>query len=63
MSTLERGGGAKKRFRKRENPNSSNQFLYLRAIEGSEEKNVVDIVLQDFTVTERIYRVRLPRWE
>ena len=34
ISTLTQGGGAKKIFRYYVNPNSSNQFLYLRAIQG-----------------------------
>ena len=34
LSTLAEGGGAKKRFQCCVNPNSSNQFLYLRAIQG-----------------------------
>ena len=38
ISTLAKGGGAKKRFQSCVNPDSSNQFLYLRAIQRHQEK-------------------------
>ena len=47
ISTLGKGGGAKKRFQCCLNPNSSNQFLYLRAIQGHSGDNAVDTELQD----------------
>ena len=46
-STLAKGGGAKRRFQYCVNPNSSNQFLYLRAIQGHPEENAIDPTLQD----------------
>ena len=46
-STLAKGGGAKKRFQYCVNPNSSNQFLYLRAIQGHSGDNAIDPALQD----------------
>ena len=62
ISTLAQGGGAKKRFQHCVNPNSSNQFLYLRAIQGHSGGNVVDPALQDNVLlpkgfTEYIYHV------
>ena len=47
ISTLAKGGRAKKRFQYCVNPNSSNQFQYLRAIQGHSGDNAVDPVLQD----------------
>ena len=47
MSTLRKGGGAKKRFQHGVNPNSPNQFLYLRAIQGHSVDNAIDLALQD----------------
>ena len=47
ISTLAKGRGAKKRFQYCVNPNSSNQFLYLRAIQGHSGDNAVDPALQD----------------
>ena len=47
ISTLARGRGAKKRFQYCVNPNSSNQLLYLRAIQKHSGDNVVDPALQD----------------
>ena len=43
---LGKGGGAKKRFKKCFNPNSSYQLLYLRAIQGHLVDNAVDPTLQ-----------------
>ena len=47
MSTLTKRGGVKKRFQYCVNPNSSNQFLYLRAIQGHSEDNAIDSAWQD----------------
>ena len=44
---LAKGGGAKKRFQCFVNPNSPNQFLYLRAIQGHTGENPIDLALQD----------------
>ena len=44
---LTKGGGPKKRFRYCLNPNSSEHFLYLRAIQGHSGGNLVDPALQD----------------
>ena len=62
MSTLAKGGGAKKRFQCCLNPNSSNQFLYFRAIQGHSGDNAIDLDLQDIVLlpkgfTEYIYHV------
>ena len=63
-STLATGGGAKKRFQCCVNPSSSNQFLYLRAIQGHSGDNAIDPAMQDNVLllpkglTEYIYRVR-----
>ena len=46
-SKLAKGGGAKKRFQYCLNPNSSNQFLYVRAIQGHSGESVIDPALQD----------------
>ena len=35
ITTLAKGGGAKNKFQYRLNPNSANQFLYLRGIQGT----------------------------
>ena len=43
FSTLAGGGGAKNSFQYCLNPNSSNQFLYLRAIQGHSGVNAVDL--------------------
>ena len=58
----QKGGGAKKRFQYCVNPNSSNQFLYLRAIQGHSGDNAIDPSLQDNALlpkgfTEYIYHV------
>ena len=47
ISNLAKGGGARKRFRYCLNPNSSNQFLYLRAIQGHSGESGIDPALQD----------------
>ena len=47
ISKLARGGGANKIFQYCLNPNSSNQFLYLRAIQGHSGENAIDLELQD----------------
>ena len=44
---MARGGGAKKIFQHCVNPNSSKQFLYIRATQGHSGDNVVDPALQD----------------
>ena len=54
------GRGAKKRFQYCANPISSNQFLYLRAIQGHSGDNAIDHALKDNAITERIY-LHLPR--
>ena len=59
---MAKGGGAKKRFHYCVNPNSSNQFLYLRSIQGHSGNNAVDPALQDNVLfpkgfTEYIYHV------
>ena len=62
ISKLAKGVGPKKRFQYCVNPNSSNQFLYLRAIQGHSGYNVVDPALQDNVLlpngfTEYLYHV------
>ena len=62
ISTLAKGGGAKKRFQYCVNPNSSDQFLYLRAIQGHSGDNAVDPELQTNVLlpkgfTEYMYHV------
>ena len=57
-----KGGGAKKRFQCCSNPNSSNQFLYFRAIQGHSGESAIDLALQDNVLlpkgfTEYIYHV------
>ena len=47
LGSLAKGGGKKKRFQCCLNPNSSNQFLYLRAIQGHSAGTLVDPLLQD----------------
>ena len=47
ISTLAEGGGAKKRFQYCVNPNSSTQFLCLRAIQGHSGESAIDLALQD----------------
>ena len=44
---LAKGGGAKKRFQYRVNPNSPNKFLHLRAIQGHSGESATDPALQD----------------
>ena len=46
-SPLVKGGGAKKRVQYCLNPNSPNQFLYLRAIQGHLGESAIDLALQD----------------
>ena len=46
-ATLAKGGGAKKIFQYCVKPNSSNQSLYFRAIQGHSGDKVVDLALQD----------------
>ena len=58
----QKGGGAKKRFQYCLNPNSSNEFLYLRAIQRHSGDNAIDPELQDNVLlpkgfTEYIYHV------
>ena len=55
MSTLGKGGGAKKRFQHCVNPNSPNQFLYLRAIQGHSVDNAIDLALQDNVLIPKGY--------
>ena len=60
--SLAKGRGAKKRFQCCVNPNSFNQFLYLRAIQGHSGENAVDPAVQDNVLlpkgfTEYIYHV------
>ena len=62
ISTLAKRGGAKKRFQCCLNPNSSNQFLYFRAIQGLSGDNAIDPELQDNVLlpkefTEYIFHV------
>ena len=62
ISTLAEGWGAKKRFQHCVKPNSSNQFLYLQAVQGHSGDNAVDPALQDNAqlpkgFTEYIYHV------
>ena len=62
ISTLAKGGGAKKRVQYCVNPNSSNQFLHLRAIQGHSGHNGIDPALQDNELlpkelTEYVYHV------
>ena len=62
ISTLAKGGGAKKRFQHCLNPNSSDQFLYLRAIQGHSGESAIDPALQDNVLlpkgfTEYIFHV------
>ena len=62
ISKLAKGGGAKKRFQYCVNPNSPNQFLYLRAIQGHSGESAIDPALQDNILipkgfTEYLYHV------
>ena len=62
ISTLAKGRGAKKIFQHCMNPNSSNQFLHFRAIQGHSGDNAVDLAFQDNVMlpkgfTEYIYHV------
>ena len=59
ISTLAKGGGEKKRFQYCLNPNSPNQFLYLRAIQGHSGRSVIDPALQDI-VTMYCYKKDFP---
>ena len=59
---LAKGGGAKKRFQYCVNPNSPNQFLFLRAIQGHSGENPIHPALQDIILipkgfTEYLYHV------
>ena len=65
ISILAKGGGAKNRFQYFLNPNSSNQFLYLRAIQGHSGDTAIDTELQDHVLlpkgySEYIYHVGNP---
>ena len=58
----QKGGEAKKRCQYCLNPNSSNQFLHLRAIQGHSWESAIDPALQDNVLlpkgfTEHIYQV------
>ena len=58
----QKGGGAKRIFQYCLNPNSSNQFLHLRAIQGHSGESAVDLALQDNVLlpkgfTEYLYHV------
>ena len=62
ISILAKGGGPKKRFQYCLNPNSSNHFLYFRAIQGHSGGDALDPELQDNVLlpkecTEYIYHV------
>ena len=63
ISTLAKGGGgARKRIQYCVNPNSSNQCLYFRAIQGHSGDNAIDPALQDIILllkgfTEYLYHV------
>ena len=64
ISTLAKGGGSNKIFQYCVNPNYSNQFLYLRAIQGHSGDYAIDPELQDNVLLPKsIYRVHLPRRE
>ena len=47
ISPLAKGGGAQNKFQHCVNPNSHNQFLFLRVIQGHSEESAVDPALQD----------------
>ena len=53
ISTLAQGGGPKKIFQYCVNPNSSNQILYLRAIQGHSGDDAVDPAVQDNVLLPR----------
>ena len=62
ISTLAQGGGAKKLFQYCLNPNSPNQFLYLRAFQWHSRESAIDPALQDIVLlpkgfTEYIHHV------
>ena len=62
ISTLAKGVWAKKSIQYCLNPNSSDQFLYLRVIQGHSGKNATDLTLQDNVLlpeafTEYIFHV------
>ena len=57
MWTLVKGGGAKKRFQYCVNPNSHNQFLYLRAIQGHSGSTINPALQDKKSVTRSFYRV------
>ena len=63
ISVLAKGGGEKQRFQYCLNPNSSNQFLYFRAIQRHSGSSIIDLALQDNVLlpegfTEYIYHVK-----
>ena len=49
------GGGAKKRFQHCLKPNSSNQLLYLRAIQGQSGENAADPEVQDNVLLSKLF--------
>ena len=55
ISKLAKGGGAKKRFQFCVSPNSPNQFLYVRAIQGHSEESALDPASQDNILIPRGY--------
>ena len=61
ISFLAKRGVPKKRFLYCLNPNSSEHYLYFRAIQGHAEGNLVDPELQDNVVTRGLHRVHLSR--
>ena len=65
ISSLAKGGGAKKIFQCCLNPNSSKQFMYLRAIQGHSGDNAIDPQLQDNDLLPQEFTeyLPLPRWE
>ena len=63
ISTLAKGRGAKNKFQYCVNPNSSNQFLYFRAVQGHSGDNVVDPALQDNVLLPKGFAEFPPRRE
>ena len=62
ISKLAKRGGAKNRFQYRLNPNSSTQFLYLRAIQRYLGESAIDPAFQDKVLLPKgFYRVHLSR--
>ena len=62
ISIVEKGGGQRKRFQYCLNPNSSEHFLYFRAIQGHSGGTLVDPILRDSVLlpddfAEYIYHV------